>query len=208
MRRTCSVKPPRSMSPLPVSRSTSAPAVGGIFSVTSPEPVSMWTERNVATSATSTSPLPVSNDRSSPDDAVASILPDPVSTCTLGDLTSVSVTPPEPAPAAPAHPTPVAVADPAAAVVTPTFSPEGPVVAHAQGGVPAAAPVGHHDVVVGIDDPQRLAAAQRPRLHLELGRVGATALDLDSYVAARAGFDAQLTDEAVDGDGIAFEDLT
>ena len=100
------------------------------------------------------------------------------------------------------------LAEPATAVVASVLFAERAVVAHAQRRIPAAPPLRHHDDVVGINDPERLAAAQRPRLHFELGRVGATALDLDSHVAPRAGFDAQLTDEVVDGDGIAFEDLT
>src|ERR1041384_4327735 len=82
------------------------------------------------------------------------------------------------------------------------------VVAHAQGGVPAAAPTGQRDDVVGIDDAQRLAAAYGPRLNVELRRVGAAALDFDDHVAAGTGIDPELTDEVVHGDGIAFEDVT
>jgi len=45
-------------------------------------------------------------------------------------------------------------------------------------------------------------------LDVELRRVRTLALDFDRDVAAGSGFDAQLADEVVDRDGIAFEDVT
>src|SRR6267378_3753388 len=265
MRRTCRVNPPRSMSPLPVSRSTSAPSVGGTLSVTSPEPVSMRTERNVVMSATSTSPLPVSNDSSSPDvagggdvtrtrreadiarrgpqvhvpragldaqraagavggyigrrdidaDHAVHVRDERFShaevqrhVLALRDAHPQIGVGLEPISATSGDPHFMTLAEPTTAVVATVLVAERAVVAHAQRRIPAAPPRRHHDDVVRIDDPERFATAERPRLHFELGRVGATALDLDSHVTARAGFDAQLTDEVVDGDGIAFEDLT
>ena len=88
------------------------------------------------------------------------------------------------------------------------FLAECTVVAHAQRRVPAAAPVGHHDHIVGIDDAERLAAAQRPSLDVELGRVRTLAPDFDGDVTAGSGFDAQLADEVVDRDRITFENMT
>ena len=102
----------------------------------------------------------------------------------------------------------VAFTVPAAALVPSMLLAECAIVAHAQCRIPPAAPLGHHDDVVGIDDPQRLATAQRPRLDVELRRVRTLALDFDRDVAAGSGFDAQLADEVVDRDGIAFEDVT
>ena len=101
------------MSPLPVSRSTSAPSVGGTLSVTSPEPVSMWRDENVETSATSTAPLPVPNDSSSPLADVTSMSPDPVSTCTFVAFPSRTVTFPDPVSSRSVDPsTPVTVMSP------------------------------------------------------------------------------------------------
>src|SRR6266576_1265248 len=229
MRRTCRVNPPRSMSPLPVSRSTSAPSVGSTLSVTSPEPVSMWRDENVETSATSTAPLPVSNDSSSPLADVTSMSPDPVSTYTFVAFPSRTVTFPDPVSSRSVDPsTPVTVMSPepvprltspdavrrstlpdpvwirreprvrSAAtsaeatdtrIVPSAFVPavvvaERSVIAHVHRCVPAAPPVGHQDHVVGIDDAQRLAAAQRAGLDVELGRVGAAALHFDYDDAA------------------------
>ena len=88
------------------------------------------------------------------------------------------------------------------------FLAERSVVAYAQRRVPAAAPLGHHDDVVRINDPERFATAQRPRLDVELRRVPTLALDLDSDIATSSRFDPQLADEVVDRDGIAFENMS
>ncbi len=101
--------------------------------------------------------------------------------------------------------------EPAAAFVPAVIVTKRAVIAHPQRRIPAAppAPLRHHDDVVGIDDPQGFAAAQRPRLHIELRGVGTAALYFHDDVAApsRAGLDPQIADEVVDGDRVAFQGI-
>src|SRR5205085_65237 len=85
---------------------------------------------------------------------------------------------------------------------------ESAVIPNAQRCVPASTPVRHHDNVGGINDAQRLTAAQRSALHIELRRVRATARQFHGDVIAWTRFDAQLADEIVNGDRIAFQDVS
>ena len=66
------------MSPLEVSMSTSAASVGGIFSVTSPDPVSTFTLQTSPLRSAVTDPLPVSRETCGAVSAVTWILPEPV----------------------------------------------------------------------------------------------------------------------------------
>ena len=67
------------------------------------------------------------------------------------------------------------------------------------------AQVGIHDPVRGIDDPERLAFANRSGLDLELRGIGTRASDLDDHGVAGSGDGAHAPREVVDRDGRALD---
>src|SRR5215472_15116368 len=94
--RTFTSTPPRSISPDPVSSSTSAPKVAGTDSVIVPEPVLPSRVSMPLTRPMSTSPLPVSSEMRAACTVLTVMLPDPELNANLPVETLSPVTSPEP----------------------------------------------------------------------------------------------------------------
>src|SRR5438309_405359 len=117
--------PRSSMPPLPVSMSTCAPNCGGNGRVTSPEPVSTYSDSISASSSRRTFPDPVSMFASGDLTPEAVTFPDPVSTFSTSTSTRSALTSPDPVSSfswRPCAPATITLPDPVSRVTSPSAS--------------------------------------------------------------------------------------